>query len=66
MIFFETEAEKEERRKKKQNEKIIRDEMIRDIRTLFEQEKKEDKVIVGIIIILSIKVMVMKNGDITV
>ena len=42
MIFFETEAEKEERRKKKQNEKIIRDEMIRDIRTLFEQEKKED------------------------
>ena len=42
MIFFESEAEKEERRKKKQNEKIIRDEMIRDIRTLFEQEKKED------------------------
>ena len=42
MIFFETEAEKEERRKKKQNEKIIRDEMIRDIRTLFEQDKKED------------------------
>ena len=40
MIFFETEAEKEERRKKKQNEKIIRDEMVRDIRTLFEQEKK--------------------------
>ena len=41
-MIFETEPEKEERRKKKQNEKIIRDEMIRDIRTLFEQEKEED------------------------
>ena len=40
--LFETEEEKEDWRKKKQNKKIIKDKIIADIRTLFEQEKKED------------------------
>ena len=34
--------EKEERKKKKQNEKIIKDNIIRYIRILFEQGKEED------------------------
>ena len=33
---------KEDRKKKKQNEKINRDNIIRDITILFEQEKEED------------------------
>ena len=40
--LFETEEEKEDWRKKKQNKKIIKDKIIADIRTLFEQEKEED------------------------
>ena len=40
--LFETEEEKEDWRKKKQNEKIIKDKIIADIRTLFEQENEED------------------------
>ena len=54
--IFETEKEKEDRKKKKRNEKIINKKIIRDIRTLFDQEE----VIFGIIIILSMKVMVIK------
>ena len=44
MIFgdiFNAEKENEERKKKKQNEKIIKDNIIRDIRILFEQEKED-------------------------
>ena len=37
--LFETEEKKEDRKKKKQNERIIKGRIIRDIRTLFEQEK---------------------------
>ena len=54
--IFETQKEKEDRKKKKRNEKIIKKKIIRDIRTLFDQEE----IIFGIIIILSMKVMVIK------
>ena len=53
--------------KKKQNEKIIKDKIIRDIRAPFEQEgdyydpKRVSNF--GIIVISSMKVMVIKNGD---
>ena len=40
--LFEMEEEKEHRKKKNQNEKIIKDKIIRDIKILFEQEKEED------------------------
>ena len=53
--------------KKKQNEKIIKDKIIRDIRAPFEQEGDyyEPKRVnnFGIIVISSMKVMVIKNGD---
>ena len=34
--LFETKEEKEERKKQKRNERLIKDTIIRDIRTLFE------------------------------
>ena len=54
--IFETQKEKEDRKTKKRNEKIIKKKIIRDIGTLFDQEE----IIFGIIIILSMKVMVIK------
>ena len=40
--LFETEEEKDDRKKnKKHNERIIKDRIIRDIRTLFEQEEED-------------------------
>ena len=56
MIFgdiFDAEKENEERKKKKQNEKIIKDNIIRDIRILFEQEK-EDYHLMNILIKLNL------------
>ena len=56
MIFgdiFNAEKENEERKKKKQNEKIIKDNIIRDIRILFEQEK-EDYHLMNILIKLNL------------
>ena len=56
MIFgdiFDSEKENEERKKKKQNEKIIKDNIIRDIRILFEQEK-EDYHLMNILIKLNL------------
>ena len=38
---METEEEKEQREKKKHNERIIKDRTMRNIRTLFEQEKED-------------------------
>ena len=38
-ILFETEGGKEERKKQKHNERLIKDKIIRDIRTLSEQEE---------------------------
>ena len=38
-MLFETEEEKEERQKPEHNERLIKDKIIRDIRTLFEQEE---------------------------
>ena len=40
-MLFETEEEKEERKKPEHNERLIKDKIIRDIRTLFEQEEKD-------------------------
>ena len=44
--FWNKGSKKEERteseKKQKQNERIIKDEIIRDVRVLFEQEKEED------------------------
>ena len=40
--FLILKKKKEDRKKKKQNEKINRDNIIRDITILFEQEKEED------------------------
>ena len=37
--LFETKEEKEERKKQEHNERLIKDKIIRDIRTLFEQEE---------------------------
>ena len=44
MIFgdFLKQKKKKKMEKKKQNEKIIKDKIIRDIRTLLEQEKEKD------------------------
>ena len=56
MIFediFDAEKENEERKKKEQNEKIIKDNIIRDIRILFEQEK-EDYHLMNILIKLNL------------
>ena len=39
--LFDSEKEKKEWKKKKQNEKIIKDNIIRDIRILCKQEKEE-------------------------
>ena len=39
-MFFETEEEKEER-KQEHNEILIKDKVIRDIRTLFEQQEED-------------------------
>ena len=38
-MLFETEEEKEERKKPEHNERLIKDKIIRDIRTLFEQKE---------------------------
>ena len=51
--IFDAEKENEERKKKKQNEKIIKDNIIRDIRILFEQEK-EDYHLMNILIKLNL------------
>ena len=67
--FFETEEEKKERKesekKKKQNKRIIKDEKIRHITILFEQEddyyKPKRISSSGIITILNMKVMVIKT-----
>ena len=62
--LFDIEKEKEDR-KKKQNQNITKDNIIRDIRLLFEQEKKEDIMSLieyatfGIIIISTMKSMVI-------
>ena len=40
--LFETKNEKGERKKKKQNENVIKDKIIRNIRILLQQEKEED------------------------
>ena len=37
--LFETKEEKEETKKQEHNERLIKDKIIRDIRTLFEQEE---------------------------
>ena len=41
MDIFGNRIEKGDRKKKKHNEKIIKDKIIRDIRTLFEQQEKD-------------------------
>ena len=43
MIFghFLKQEEKEDKKQKKQNERIIKDRIIRNIRTLFEQQKED-------------------------
>ena len=38
-MLFETEEEKEETKKPEHNERLIKDKIIRDIRTLFEHEE---------------------------
>ena len=40
--LFEREQEKKLRQKKRHNERIIKDKIIRGMRTRFEQEKEED------------------------
>ena len=40
--LFEIEEEKEDRKKKKENERIIKDRIIIDIRTFFKQQEEED------------------------
>ena len=40
-ILFETEEEKEERKKQKHNERLIKDKKIRDIRSPSEQQQEE-------------------------
>ena len=40
--LFKTKKQKEDRKKKKRNEQIIKDNIISDMRILFEQEKEED------------------------
>ena len=61
---METKEEKEERKKKKHNKRIIKDKIIRNMKTIFEQEKDYYKpgreAIFGIIIILNVKVMLIK------
>ena len=44
MTLFETEEEKKERKKlvRKNNDRLIKDSIVRDIRTLFEQEDDAD------------------------
>ena len=39
--LFETKNEKGERKKKKQNEKVIKDKIIRNMRILFQKKKKK-------------------------
>ena len=64
--LFETKNEKGERKKKKQNEKIIKDKIIRNIRILFQQKKEEDyyepKRVnnFGIIITSNVKIVMIK------
>ena len=51
--------------KRKQNKRVNKGRIIRDIRTLFEQEEdyyEPKRVIFGIIIILNMKAMVIKIG----
>ena len=38
-MLFETEEEKEERKKPEHNERLIKDKIMRDTRTLFEHEE---------------------------